>query len=299
MTEMKFSATAGDAQDSDRTPFGPIAIGVLLVGIGGAMLAERLDLLPQAWRLQIWPVLLMAFGVARLLQPRRHGRRGLFYVLAGAWWFAALSGWLSFERTWPLLVVAYGAGVVLAAVTSQPGLPPADGLRRRHSGGLGWVLAVIIIGGLISNGGGRDWSEMVAPNGEFRSVVVAGRSEHHVESGSVSEADIVTVMGTNIIDLRDMPASSPATITMDGFTTMGTTIIRVPPDWTVDMEAVAIMGRARDRRQATGATSNPAGNWTDAAAPGPASGAPITPPATPHRLVVRGAVLMGTLTVTP
>ncbi|MEQ1730341.1 MAG: LiaF domain-containing protein, partial [Vicinamibacterales bacterium] len=165
---------------------------------------------------------------------------------------------------------------------------------------LGWVLAVIIIGGVISNGGGRDFSEMVAPNGDFRSVVVAGRSEHHVESGSVSDANIVTVMGTNIIDLRDMPASSPATITMNGFTTMGTTIIRVPPDWTVDMKAVAIMGRARDRRQTADVTSTPAGDWTDAAAPGTAPGAaPVTPPATPHRLVVRGAVLMGTLTVTP
>ena len=38
----------------------------------------------------------------------RRGRRGLVFVLGGAWWFAVLSGWLSAERTWPLLVVGFG-----------------------------------------------------------------------------------------------------------------------------------------------------------------------------------------------
>ncbi len=193
MADMKFSASVGDDPDqtADGLPIGAVAVGVLLVGIGGAMLAERLDLLPQAWRLQIWPVLLMAFGAARLLQPRRRGRRGLVFVLGGAWWFAVLSGWLSAERTWPLLIVGFGADVMLAAMTTQRGLPPADGFRRRHSGGLGWVLIAILVGALITNGGGRDWSEMVAPNAQFRSVVVAGRSDHHVESLSAGDADIV------------------------------------------------------------------------------------------------------------
>ncbi len=295
MTEMKFSATAGVDEATDGNTFGPIAVGVLLVGIGGAMLAERLDLLPQAWRLQIWPVLLMAFGIARLLQPRRRGRRGLFYVLAGAWWFGVLSGWVSAERTWPLLVVAYGADVVFAASTSQPGLPSGDGLRRRRSGGLGWVLAAIVIGSFISAGGGRGWPQMVDPNGQFRSISVAARTEHHVELSSLRDAEVWTVMGRSIIDLRDLPASAPTTITVNGLTAMGNTTIRVPPDWTIDMEAVTIMGRARDTRR-TASPSTPARDWTDAVGPGTAPGAA---PTTANRLVVRGAVLMGTLIVTP
>ncbi len=279
MADMKFSASLGDDQTAETMPVGPVAVGVLLVGIGGAMLAERLDLLPQAWRLQIWPVLLMAFGIARLLQPRRRGRRGLFYVLAGAWWFAVLSGWLSLERTWPLLVVAYGAGVALAAMTSQPG-QPAGSFSRRRSGGLGWVLAAIVIGSFISAGGGRGWSQMIDPNGQFRSISVAARTEHHVELSSLRDAEVWTVMGRNTIDLRDLPASAPTTITVNGLTAMGTTVIRVPQDWIVDMNAVTIMGRARDTHRAIGREFD----------------APSSPP---HRLVVRGTVLMGTVSVTP
>jgi len=290
MAEMQFSARAGDDQTDDSRGSGAMAVGVLLVGIGVAMLAERLNLVTGPWRQQIWPVLLIAFGLARLLQPRRRGRRGLFYVLAGAWWLAGLSGWLSFEQTWPLLIIAYGAGVVLEAVTSQPGVPSGN-FPRRHSGGMAWVLTAILVGSFISAGGGRDWSRMVDPNGQFRSVALAGRTEHHVQSETFRLAEVVTVMGRNTIDLRDLPASAPSTVTVDGVTAMGTTIIRVPPDWTVDLKAVAIIGRAKDTHRTGSAEASGGGDWT------PPAGSVDT--RTSRRLVVRGAVLMGTLAVTP
>ena len=298
MTDMKFSARLGDDENdltADGTPFGAIAVGVLLVGIGGAMLAERLGVLPQPWRLQIWPVLLIAYGIARLVQPRRRGRRGLVFVLAGAWWLAVLSDWLSPEQTWPLLVVAYGADVVLGAMTTQPGQPTEAFGGRRHRGGMGWVFIAILAGAFISSGGGRDWSRRVDSDGQFRSVVIAARSEHHVESLSAREGAVVTVMGTNVIDLRDLPASSPSTISLGGVTAMGKTVIRVPADWVVDMKSVAIMGRAFDRRRAAASEPIPADDRIDSAASG---AAPAPAPATPHRLVIHGAVVMGTLTVT-
>lgn len=108
---------------------------------------------------------------------------------------------------------------------------------------------------------------------------MAARTEHHVELASMRDAEVWTVMGKNIIDLRDLPATAPTTVTVNGLTAMGNAIIRVAPDWNIDMEAVTIMGRARDTRRVQGAA--------------------FTEPATPHRLVVRGTVLMGALTVAP
>ncbi|MGC4080818.1 MAG: hypothetical protein QM736_01530 [Vicinamibacterales bacterium] len=151
----------------------PLALG---------MLAERSNLLPAAWRTLIWPVLLMAFGIARLAQPARRGRRGLFYVLAGAWWFAGLSDWLSFEQTWPLLIVAFGRERGVRSGRRQPELP-AGSFPRRHSGGMSWVFVAILVGTFISAGGGNQrWSELTDRNGHVRSVAVAGRTEHRVES---------------------------------------------------------------------------------------------------------------------
>ena len=288
MAEMKFSAALGD-EGGDPRPMGAIAVGTLLVGIGAAMLAERTNLLPDSWRLLIWPVLLIAFGVAQFTVPARRGRRGTFFILAGAWWLACLEGWMSFERTWPLLIVFYGASVVVRAVTSQPDLPRGT-FPRRH-GGMGWVLGAIIIGSFISSGGPRNWDAGFGRDTDDQFVTVVGRGQHHVESAGFRGAGMVTVMGRNTIDLRDLPANAPAEITLDGVTAMGSTAIRVPAGWEVDMKTTAILGRTRDSHAAdwnSGASTPPSG-----ADSGDAGAAPR------RRLVVRGVVLMGELAVTP
>ena len=288
MSEMKMSATFGGDQPPDPRSIAPVFVGVLLVAIGGAMLAERTNLLPEGWRQAIWPVLLVVFGFAQLAVPSRRGRRGLLFVLGGVWWFAGLQGWLSFERTWPLLIVFYGASVVLQGLTSQRALPRGT-LPRPHNG-LSWVLLAILVGAIISNGGGRNWARDVDARGRIRMVSLMGNSDHRVDIETFRLAEVVTIMGRNTIDLRDLPASAPDIVTIDGLTTMGNTIIRVPRSWTVDLKTAAVMGRARDVR---GARAN-APEWSDA--PTPESAAPGS--AAPHRVVVSGLVLMGELRVT-
>ncbi|MFN7917718.1 MAG: DUF5668 domain-containing protein [Vicinamibacterales bacterium] len=291
MAEMNMSATFGDQGDDPR-PVGAMVVGALLVAVGGALLAERTNLLPDNWRLSIWPVLLIAFGVARLAFPSRRGRRGLFYVLAGSWWLAGLQGWLSFERTWPLLIVFYGASVVVQGATTQPGLP-RDRSSRRHRGGMSWVLTAILIGALISSPHGvRNWSMGSFDANSERMVAIAAQSEHRVETSTFSGAEAFTLMGRNVIDLRGLPETAPNEITLDGLTAMGRTTIRVPRGWSVDMKMVALMGRMRDtHREGTG----PA-DW-DAPASTDQAGAAVTPDQ-PRRLVVRGLVMMGEVAVT-
>ena len=72
--------------------------------------------------------------LARMAAARAPGRDGLFFVLAGGWWLAGLAGWLSMERTWPLLFVALGVGVMFQSVAPGASTPrnalPAHGRRR-------------------------------------------------------------------------------------------------------------------------------------------------------------------------
>lgn len=283
MAEMKFDAQFGDT-DLDPRPFGSMVVGTLLVAVGAALLAERTNLLPGSWRLLIWPVLLMAVGIARLALPARRGRRGLFFVLAGAWWFAGLQGWLSFERTWPVLIVFYGASVMLQGVTAQPGLERSG--RRQHSSGLSWVLTAILVGAFITSGGPHGWSRIAESREQGRLVALMGRSEHLIRTSAFTGAETLSVMGRNVVDLRELPDGGPSEMVVDGFTAMGNTTIRVPRGWNVDMQAVAVMGRTRDRRNADRDDTD----WS--AAPQAA------PSGSPHRLIVRGMVLMGELAVT-
>lgn len=258
-------------------------VGGLLVIIGAAMLAERTGLLALRWRSVIWPLLLMAFGVARLLQPTSHGREGTFFVLAGAWWYAGLSGWISLATTWPLLIVALGASIVVQSLTTPRRDPGGAPFRHaRHSGAMPLVLIAIVAGALIS-GEGRDWSVATSEDA-FHVVSIMGRSQYQPTGQIAREGDALTIMGRSSVDFRQATAAPSTEVSVQVMTVMGATVIYVPDDWTVDVSNVTAFGQVRDTR------AQPTVDLADAA-PG-AAASPGQP-----RVRVRGAIVMGTLVI--
>ena len=69
-----------------------------------------------------------------------------------------------------------------------------------------------------------------------------------------------------------------ANTTVHLFSMMGAVVVRVPPTWTVDTSAISALGEVRDER------------FTAPEAPDATAGPP-------PRLVLRGLVLMGRLTI--
>ncbi len=287
---------------------GRVAFGALLVALGIVLLLDQAGLLAGSWRSTVWPVLLAGYGVARLLMPTRHGREGLFFVLAGAWWFAGLQDWLSLVRTWPLLFVALGASVVLQAVTTpRRGSPEAEALRGRRDGAASWVLVAILIGTWVTTDL-RDWSHAaVMPDGRPRLVTVASRGHASALSQPFGGAQLVSVMGRGELDLRDATGVTGSEVVVDVVTLMGSTTVIVPPGWSVETRPVLLFGAVRRRERpgdrlghemqpgraipdAPATAADASGVWSDVpAASGPAAGRP--------RLVLRGAVIMGSLTI--
>ena len=252
---------------------------------GTALLLERLGAMPPVWRDRIWPLLLIGYGLARLLH--RQGRVGLFFVLSGAWWLAGVSGWISLERTWPLLVVAVGVSMMFQAVT-----PAVDGsgfssrLRAPQSGAP-WILLAILIGAAVSSGVVRHpYARNDYGGGCFMCSLVIGRSTSHLSATTLTRGEVVTIIGGSTIDLRDLTIAPGETVTLDVFTLMGGSAISVPDGWIVDIQAVPVLGGIRDRRIPRDGPWDGAGNPGAAAPAGPA----------PH-LVVRGTVIMGGLTI--
>lgn len=286
---------------SDDRSTGRIIMGALLVAAGAALLIERLGVMPPMWRTSSWPVLLIGYGLARLLQPRARGREGLFFVFAGAWWLAGISGWISLERTWPLLIVAFGVSIMLQSVTADNTLS-VGALRlggRRHRGAPVLLLA-ILLGAAVSSGiGRRTYSENASGSGDLRVYSIVGGTNSRMRATTLTGGEVVSIMGGSAIDLRDATIPRGETVTLDVFTLMGGGTIRVPGEWIVDIQAVSIIGGSKDQRTAGDRRQD--GTAEPGAAAEPGATAATSPAATSQgpapRLIVRGTIVLGGLTI--
>jgi hypothetical protein len=92
-----------------------VAFGALLMLLGLTVLAERLGFVElQTWW-QLWPVLLVGIGLARVAFPVRNRSEGAPILVSGLLLLGHTMGVLPITRYWPLWVIWAGAGVLWAA----------------------------------------------------------------------------------------------------------------------------------------------------------------------------------------
>lgn len=100
--------------------------GLTLIAIGILFLLDRMHVVDFDWAIRhYWPVLVAALGVRSLLRGR----------IWNGLWFLAIAAWLqisvlhlfgmTFGSSWPLLLIAYGFGMVVRAA--------ADSAKRREA----------------------------------------------------------------------------------------------------------------------------------------------------------------------
>jgi hypothetical protein len=106
-----------------------------------------------------------------------------------------------------------------------------------------------------------------------------GNSGHVSRATEFRGADVMNVMGRADLDLREATLAPGASASVQVFSMMGAVTLRVPPTWTVDPGAITAMGGVRDERF-------PRPSDTPEASTGP-----------PPRLVLRGVVAMGRLSI--
>jgi hypothetical protein len=92
--------------------------GVALILIGTMLLVERLGhvhFLFRSW----WPLFLWVLAIIRVIE-RRYGS-ALSFLLLGFVFLGCTNGWygMSYRNSWPLLLVAAGAGMVVRAITNE------------------------------------------------------------------------------------------------------------------------------------------------------------------------------------
>lgn len=109
-------------RDSIPTP----TVGVFLVAVGSiALLSDfGLDLYGSLWR--YWPLILIAIGMTKVMEPRHPGERaeGIWAGIAGLWLLVSTLGifGLGFGKTWPLILIIAGAHIAWQAVQGPAGI---------------------------------------------------------------------------------------------------------------------------------------------------------------------------------
>lgn len=196
-------------------------LGMLIVALGLILTADNLGWVDADRLLQLWPLIFVAVGVAKVTQSDTTSGRifgGVLILLGTVMTIDEVwSVEVDIARWWPLALVAVGGFIVYRAMRG------GDTGRPAGAGGVD-----------------QDVSEFAFWSGKVRKNA----------SPAFRRADLTAVMGGVELDLRGASTTSQEAI-IDVFVWWGGVEITVPPDWAVSNQVVVIMGGADDSSTGT------------------------------------------------
>jgi hypothetical protein len=275
-----------------RNDLGTAVLGGTIALVGVLLLLDRSGVMTWPGHWGIWPLLLIGYGLSRMVQSRYEAPRGLFPLALGVWFLGGQARWFSLRETWPLLVVALGLGIAWSAYVGPEPLIAADDAptmggaqgrdlrrmrRRRHRGPFVPLAILTLIVIAVRDNSDRAFARDTADT--TRAIAVLGESRRVVNTEVFTSGQVVAVMGHSVLDLRHaaLPATGEASV--DVTAVMGGAVVRVPEDWVIDVQAVPVLGGVHDRRRTpSDATAAPSAGF------GP-------------RLVLTGNIVMGELSI--
>src|SRR5436190_604539 len=109
-----------------REDMGTAVFGGTIAAVGVLLLLDRSGALTWPGALRIWPLLLIGYGLSRMVVSRFEAPRGLFPLALGIWFLGGQARWFSLRETWPLLLVALGLGIAWSAYVGPEPVMAAD-----------------------------------------------------------------------------------------------------------------------------------------------------------------------------
>lgn len=117
--------------------------------------------------------------------------------------------------------------------------------------GTWWPLFVVLFGVLITINRSRRRQrirlEGRSAAGEVTAIAIFGTDERRVSTDGFTGAELVSVFGDAVIDLRDSTVRTRPAI-VETISVFGDAEIRVPDSWDVQIETLSVFGETTDRR---------------------------------------------------
>jgi hypothetical protein len=204
----------------------------------------------------------------------------------------------SLLQYWPVLIILLGASVVWRAMRGEPaGAPRSE--RWFLSPGL--VLLLVFIG-VAANHSTINYSNRQATNDADSIGVhaILGESQLTSTAEHFQGANMTSVMGRSVLDLRQARLADGEQAVVDVFALMGGTQLLVPSNWVVVSDVLPVMGKVNDHRPGDTIRTrrNRWNDWDESPADLPVTAvAPSTPAIPAPRLIVHGSILMGNLNI--
>jgi hypothetical protein len=199
-----------------------LVLGILVLLVGGVLLADQLGAVSAESAAALWPVVLLALGLVMVLQPDTTNRlAGAVLLVAGVWLLCNALGWwsYSFWHTWPYLLVIVGAWLLYRVQLLRDLEGPAD----RVAGALGRFDARVTDAPRVGALAFLNAVERIATTATF-------------ESG-----DFHALLGSCDVDLGQ--AASAGRASVDTFALLGRVVIEVPAGWTVENRVLPLLSR--------------------------------------------------------
>jgi predicted membrane protein len=188
-------------------------VGVAIIVAGLVLTLDNLGLIQAHTIFKLWPLVLVAMGVAKIRQDRGGSSMGgWFLVLGGAFLllFTFGHGHLA-DALGPMLVVAVGILIVVKALKQNRGVPP----------------------------------ELARSEDFLQGTAIFGGFKRRVSTQSFKGGELTAIFGGYEVDLRQAVLEN-GQARIDVFVLFGGGEIRVPEGWEISNRATAIAGALND-----------------------------------------------------
>ncbi|ATQ77768.1 hypothetical protein CR152_27160 [Massilia violaceinigra] len=223
-------------------------IGLAVIGFGLLFLLDNLNIIDRHRVLYFWPVLVVIAGLVKFAGAESRHERLVFGLIAAAGAVLTLNrlgyGYFFNVRTlWPVLIILFGIGVIHKAMRKRVA-PPGTPLKA---------------GGAAAPDADADADSVVDI------TAILGAFQRRISTPAFRGGNVSAIMGDCVLDLRESSIVGEAELNV--FAVMGGITIKCPPDWSIVLEGVPILGGFEEK-------TSPA-------------------PGTGKRLTIRGYAIMG------